>query len=820
MIRFVDLNNGAVYNGDAPYIHWFDDEQSINLNYVKKLCVICDDENINIKLNDNNIFSLLDVSKLSEISEENINDFSYKDIEGLKVNNIESKGYAYDTSYKYVYLHMIYILAHCKQEGEYLENLYINDEKFIVGSSFYDKYEPHKINLSNFGVEIPESITRAIYDSNVHEDEIDNILINRKFKELLNEYWNIVANKGSYNSLYNALAWFEYGDLVKIQEFWKNSDKYNQQDIKSYIDVRIKDYLLNHKKSTYIGLYLPLQQLCKDRNGQVRYPSVVEDINSPYSNVDELFTNAVLDRPIESDDTVDKVFSIGIGEVDINDNVEDDSGYFDHSDWTQIELKEYSGFIREENPELMNTCAKWSNEDLSLKMYLLGNFFETYFMPIHLDLIHSTIENVVFANTIKILHENRLSRIDYFNNFFAFKCNVKDGDIFFLDNINTQTGPNTIAGVQWTSDISDYGDVIFGVDKNVDIINNDNELKTFMMQYYNGIGCVVKFDCDVDLQKGDFIKVLNINIINKNSDYHKSFKLLCDSKNIKFNLLYKNEGDYITNLEFVTANGYNYVRTINFSILDNSNRTIKIYKVKYNTENEHTDSSLYPKVQTYMNTQYRGVIKAEIDDDEYDKLINDYVSKRTKFFLPERLYTVEQNKTDGIFLHRTIIAKGKEELKNTPPVGKVTTLYKYNNDGTTKNTIHILPLETPLDYQHGIDRSSLVRDDYVFYPEKHHLEEIATGSNVTLDDYTFTQKDVLMVVPDTKYLKYIEDAEWEFTNISKIKSKPIILNSIRTPLIANTDYKLLSPGFYNIKFRYKLGETIQEISLNSAFRIV
>ena len=53
MIRFVDLNNGSVYNGDIPYIHWFDDDQSVNLNYVKKLCIACEYEEIKVNLQDN-----------------------------------------------------------------------------------------------------------------------------------------------------------------------------------------------------------------------------------------------------------------------------------------------------------------------------------------------------------------------------------------------------------------------------------------------------------------------------------------------------------------------------------------------------------------------------------------------------------------------------------------------------------------------------------------------------------------------------------------------------------------------------------------------
>ena len=36
MIRFIDANTGNVYNGNMPYIHWFDGKQSIGLNYDKR----------------------------------------------------------------------------------------------------------------------------------------------------------------------------------------------------------------------------------------------------------------------------------------------------------------------------------------------------------------------------------------------------------------------------------------------------------------------------------------------------------------------------------------------------------------------------------------------------------------------------------------------------------------------------------------------------------------------------------------------------------------------------------------------------------------
>lgn len=757
-MRFVDLNTGAIYNGDAPYIHWFDDEQSTNLVYLKKLCVISEDEYINIELN-STVFSLLNMDLLPSSNNEIINEFTYKDISQFKTNHIKSTGFEYNG----YYLHMIYISSQSKNEGEFLDDLYINDKKYIVGSSFYDKYEPNKINLSNLGIEIPESFTRSIYPTNVHEDEIDNIVVNRKYKELLNEYWDIVANKGSYKSLYNSLSWFEYGDLIKIQELWENEDKYNQQDIRSHIDIRVKDYLCEHKKTTYLGLYLPLQQLNTDENGDVTYPTLINEEN-------------------------------------------------------------YNGFIREENPELSSIVSKWSNEDLCLKMYLVGNFFETYFMPIHLDLIHSTVENIVFANTIKIIRETRISREDYFNNFFTFNCNVDNGSTFFLDDVNVQVGKDTIAGVQWDESIKIYDNhTIIGVSKNVPSVTNDNELKTFMMQYYNGIGSVIKFECDVDLQPNDFIKTLNINIIYNDDVVSREFKLLVnrdDAKHIVFYILCKYEGQYKMNISFNSSMGFNYIKSINFSILDNTSKNLKIYKVKYNTKEEHNDKTKYLPVTDYMFAHNN----------------NSTNKDKTYFYIPEYIQELNSDELkllDNIFLHKTIIVNGSANLEDVIQEQEIRenteVLYKYKYeyiDATKKYiktdeityTIFILPTNTPIDYEPNIVKKRIVRNDYVFYPEKHHLEEINTN---TLDDYTFTQNDVLMVVPNSKYLKYIEDPEWEFENISmKNNSLPIKLRSIKTPFIANTNYKLLDPGFYNIKFRYKLGQTIQEISLDSAFRIV
>ena len=402
------------------------------------------------------------------------------------------------------------------------------------------------------------------------------------------------------------------------------------------------------------------------------------------------------------------------------------------------------------------------------------------------------------------------------NNFFTFKCNVHDNDVFFLDNVNTQTGSDTPMGVQWRDGIGYNNVPILGVEKSVSIIEDNQELKTFMTQYYNGIGCVVDFVCDVDVDKNDFIKGARIILKGNNDGYitemFKTLKNQEESKDIRFSILCKNEGDYKITIEFVTANDYNYIKTISFSILDTSSKDIKVYKVKYNTLEEHEDTTKYPEVGNYVFSQYDN---------------NESSSSWNKFFLPT-------NDQDGVYLNRTIIMKGdvsKEKIisdkytwDNTQVIkkykveeNKINDEVSYTITDEVSYTIFIIPKDGKVDI---IPKNKLVRDDYVFYPQKHHLEEIGVGYDLTLNDYTFKQDDVLMVIPETKYLKYIEEPEWEFINVSKRDSKPITFNSIRTPFVANSEYKLLEPGFYDIKFRYKLGQTIQETILDSAFRII
>ena len=78
--------------------------------------------------------------------------------------------------------------------------------------------------------------------------------------------------------------------------------------------------------------------------------------------------------------------------------------------------------------------------------------------------------------------------------------------------------------------------------------------------------------------------------------------------------------------------------------------------------------------------------------------------------------------------------------------------------------------------------------------------------------------ETLCVVPEIAYGKYVKYIEWEFVNASNGEVIKLI-NPSNEPFIAPSEDKPLSPGYYNIKFKYSLnGDDVNEYQINSAFR--
>lgn len=712
MIHFVNINNGRVYNGDMPYVHWFDGQQSIDLVYVQKLCVIATDFKLHVHLPENDVFHLLNVESILQPDENPtiLDQITYKDIQAMYCNDLDLSGARYERSDYYVY--MIYIAGSSNIAIEAKESIFIGNNEYTIGADFYDEREELKINVGNQGLDLPESIQRAIYPSNVHEEAKDNILLNRKYKELLMDYMSILGDRGSYSSLINSLNWFEYGDLLHMKEFWKHYEgdrvEFNNQPLSQVLQDTAKSMLSEYTKTTYIGIYCACQDLKRtlagSSAGSVEYET--ESISQYVEG--NRFKWAQLSDPLPNNDDdsgrINKLFQIGLTSVNVDEPIpgtnEDKVG----SNWSRA-TKPYSGidrFISEGVPALERSAFMWSRLDMSIKMALLGNFYESYFMPIHLDLIHSTIEDIVFTNTIKVINHGHIDRVDHITNVHAIHCNIKNGQEFMLGDVEVNATIHTpfvntshrcdgslVDSAYDTYQITGTHDVLthgyldldslkdgqgqtiaidsrfVGYDPTLAVQYNE-QFHTFYLNNYSGTGVVVPFIFDIDLEEGDFISRMMLGYFNPNigkwelleSAANKEILSVDQETNkatIKFELLCTQAKEYDLRFQFTSAGSHVYVKRVQINIVDDYSATIEVYKVKRSIPKFTID---HPDGSFDINEKFNEYLFSHVLHTDYDRM--DDAHKYYKQYIP--VDTKLSNDTNaGVGLNRVIIFR-KEVL--------------------------------------------------------------------------------------------------------------------------------------------------------------
>ena len=708
MIKFIDLETGNVFDGaatsdDKSYVFWFKGEQSTDLIYTQPICFVSDKSSITITMDDNDIFKFIDLDGYTKVY----------DIEDIIINSnsITKSGYQYGTAYIY----MLYITCTAKQAGEYIQIVRIDDTDIKVGADFYSENESLYINLSNQGVEIPRSIQKAIYTADILEDKVDNILINRKWKELLSNYWDVIANKGSHKSLINSLNWFEYGDRLRLQEVWQDKEE-NRLFLQDITDDMSKKY---------IGLF--------DGLSKTTYYAISFAL-----------------------DTIDH--------------------------WT--------GEGNDRKPVLRQLSNKWAEELMSLKLCLLGYFYKTYFMPIHLDLLTHTIERTVFMDNIKVLTGGCHERYAMVNETRDIKCNIKNGDVFQLSPVRCYVGPNTLFGNEYDGVSSSIN--IIGVQHNPinGYITND-QLRDYAEQLYNEIGAVVDFEIIIPLDEGDFIKCESICFKNPDEWVSKTDNVLIENPKVKFSILCQKEGSYEVRLQFDTAKGHTFVKVVKFEVVDTRHIGLKLYKVKRNAVLNHGDILKPNPINNYTFNRFE---KNDIN-----------VHKQ---------YIPAKYSGNGVGLNHLV------ECSTSQQSNSIAANYFEIRRGSAGPYIYISKNfatgnETTASF------SGVRRREFVFIPGFHHLEEFGVAnslSGISAEDFTISDSDALCVIPDLSFSKAINNVEWEFINVTT--GETIRLDrSVKEPFIAPTEKSPLTPGYYNIKFRYRLtGEDkINEIHWDSAF---
>lgn len=833
MIKFVDIATGKLFNGEQPYEFEFENGQSTNLIYTKQICFVTDSETsvAKVTIPSNPVFSLLDLNladkqydddfkPVPEPGDESIldEDFVCYNIKDIKTNQLTIDGEHIDGTMYYIY--NFYIAASCPTANQVSEEFEIQTHKgtkhYVVSADFYDEDETLLINLANQGIEIPESIQRALLGTNVHEEEIDSITLNNKWKELLLNSWDTFVCRGSYKSLINTLDWFGYGDALRMKEYWKRTDdKLFEKELTPLLSSSYKDMLNNYSKSTYIGIQYALEQLDKDFFGK-----------------------------------------------------------------TRLDL--------DKNPELESVVSRWSNTDMALKLSLLGNFYKTYFMPIHTDLIKCTLESTVFTNNIQLCAGAAVDRVDEIDNIYSFNCSIGSAQNtpvpcgfdrlpeIVITNQNTQTGISTLFGHRYDGEENYENMYIIGVDevyneamlydgeRNTDAVVN-TRLKTFWSQLFGGPAAVATIQCTIKFPKDAAESIIEEQVAMMNDTRGQEKPILyiahdiidpdwipeeqdpddpgnftpahwSDTKKIVFRLLYTTPGVKTVDILFRTTGGRVFSRAVKFNVVDNGIPQLKIYKIVHNSSIMFGDSAItdgkFPMSYPFITTRTSDCA----DPTAY------------RHYIP-----YDPNGFNSINLNRVLMINGDHTGESRDALlNKLYQTYlisKYNDDdvNTSDNEDNECDFSDDITdaYTLCISRSfgvaadsSIVRmygndifkNELGFFPEFHHLEEICNKYKVrSISDFEIEHQTAICIIPvfydgvnPSRPILYTKDnasCKWTFKNEST--GEEIVMPSFQSPILANNRAERLKPGYYTIKFQYQLSDgEVHEIVRDSAFRII
>ena len=248
-LKFDTQNEKAVlFDGSKPYVHWSDPVGVGIISYMN-IYWVSDKSSHSIKVEEGRPFSFFKTEGQWTCP----GDITW-DVLKDPIYNISLSGQNIDGQYWY----QLQLIINTDVAGEYICDLNIDDEEFSVGAQVYEQDESLRINLANQGIEMSNIVGRAIYDADPHNESVDYILLNRKFKELLLNYMDVHGNKGSYNSLFNSLKWFEYGNLVQLREVWRyltpDGAKYFDRSIQQWFTEEVRKRYFNSARTT--SLYL------------------------------------------------------------------------------------------------------------------------------------------------------------------------------------------------------------------------------------------------------------------------------------------------------------------------------------------------------------------------------------------------------------------------------------------------------------------------------------------------------------------------------------------------------------------------------------
>lgn len=311
-------------------------------------------------------------------------------------------------------------------------------------------------------------------------------------------------------------------------------------------------------------------------------------------------------------------------------------------------------------------------------------------------------------------------------------------------------------------------------------------------------------------------------------------------KDIFFQLFCPTEGEYEVRLQFDSVSGKVFTKRIIFNVIDSNSISLKIYKIQNIQSLVGQELGQQCQLNDYIFSL------RQITTDNSNPI--QYIPAKSIDLLKDKF------KWTGICLNHLIITQGDVLNHLTNYAGSIIAdtferyyFVKYKivptilDDGSDGEKIYSICVSRSYGFvpnnNQGIssiyykylkntddpDRCIIYREDYIFVPEFHKLVELGPADDKrlpTINDYTITDEDAICVIPSLPHGKYIDKYDWEFINVSKPNKESTKLNYIKEPFITDNNKSPLDPGYYNIKFNYRLTNEnkINSVVLDSAFR--
>lgn len=820
-----------VYNGEWPYIHWTE-PFSIGMIRYKSLHFISETRQVRVHIDAKHnplTGSLVDwnfaLYNPGHIDAElyDIDSNYFCDLHAVATDDLTLIGHEVQMDGRTVYAYQLIILCRSDVEGEFIETFYINSVPYKIGAEFYGENESLRINLANQGTEIPTIIGKAIYGTDLYEENVDWVLLNRKFRELVVSHLDIMDNKGSYKSLFNALKWFEYDNLVELREVWKyatpDGTKYYESPVQTIVTDEVTDRMFNSAKTTYFAL----------------------------RHLKRRITGHTETAPEYTETTFDYDDDVRIGDA-------------------QTELPE--------------VACKWSEEEMKLKMVLLGNFFETYFMPVHTDLIRSVVEDIVDyafeieTGSAETNHEEGDAGIRTFD--FGWGDNENEDPLstheIMLDEIHAYAGlpqPDpywqAFENTNPASSLDSCPIIACHTYENTDTPEGDEVqvMAAMMGQVYNGIGAieVAHFKAPEPIVAGRCIS-------NQWGDtIETSFSVEADLAKPAFDVkfLFPGPGNYNFYFDLKGESGTHYTKRATITVVDNLRVQIGFYKVlskparEYKNINPFTASLPFTPMMSIDRDMKFDVInesdgKYQVQSTEVNPAYTQYIPVRSTNIseVPTDAPTTTKVRTIqwvgesawgdcdnfkatdaySVLLKNHWVESGSNESELPEGADKsertawVRICSKYRGVSPGWADANTQPDQES--WMDSIAGSPRVFDLDAFFPELHMLVPIAPREHVKSYYPIVCIPEIHLVNGDIRRVNYsllTETPGWEFYSyncrkVIKGNDKPISIpierfdKPISTPIMARSINAEMPRGMYRVTFNYRFGGTDRTVTVS------